>query len=87
MKKAMEQIDGIETELDEIAATARAAVKEYASKQANGYMTIDIKSGESRLIDAWKNAFEKAIIFWVVLCLFLTVFEIKKEKAARRAER
>ena len=87
MKKAMDQIDGIEAELDEIAATARAAVREYASEQANDYMTIDVKSGESRLIDAWRNAFEKAVAFWAVLCLILTVLDIKREKAARRAER
>ncbi len=87
VKKAEDQIDGIEAELDAIASEARLAVREYASEQANGFITVDIKSDESRLRNAWKNAIEKALVFWGVLCLFLTVLEIRREKAAGRNER
>ena len=84
VEKAELQINKIEEELSAIAAAAKASIREYASEQANGYMTVDIQSEEKQIAEAWQDAVRKTLAFWIVSNLVLFLFEVKREKSMRR---
>lgn len=72
----------IEGELSAAAERARALINEYDADQANGYLTVNVSSWESRAMSAVERALVMSVIFFVLLHIISFLSEVKKKRIA-----
>lgn len=81
--KADAMVASIEAELTDIAADAKAAVKEFDEKQANGYLSVAIATKESRIRDAIEKSLVETLAVLIASLFAICVADIKKERNRR----
>ncbi len=82
-ERADRMIEQIEEELTSTAQRAKMLIQEFEAKQANGYMTVTMKSWESRTMSVLKKTGALSIVFFLLMhasCFLSEVQKNRKEK-------
>lgn len=84
-QKAETLIADIESELQQVANDAKTLIQEYETRQANGYMTIQMASDRLVFKNVLKKVIRNTLLLFFVLHFICLVSEIKKNK--KKAEK
>ncbi len=70
----------IEKELTDVSEDAKAAVKEYDNKQANGYLTLSVDTRDDHILEAAKDVVKETVILFAMGLVVSCIVELRKAK-------